>query len=396
MKKTVWILCALLGALLLTSCGGARREETRFSGGEDTPYPYAWTECADGSVAFELPEAESGRVWRGASSDDGVVSLDVLTAAPRAEGSSVVTFTLTGEADETERLCELRFLLDVEGDKPAATVRSHSAALLQGVLHGGEELGCPYRLWKDADGEQRLVIGDTELSSWSIYLPVAGVIDCRGLAASEGGVAAQLYGVAPGEAAISFRNAEKGLCLDLRCASDGYGDVTVLEHAMRAYDAEQEGPDGYAEAKALVPALPLLKEAEIYRTAALGGEEADTAIVTVRYLPDADGSAEVAYTCYLSESLTERELAVGALLRARVSAEDDAAANEAALDEALASAKKRAVGDTELTVLTTKDGAYALWTKDGCAYLLSRKGVSSEQENDAIRAVSDAAARLLG
>ena len=159
------IVIAAAAALLLRS-----RQGKPFTGGEDTPYPYRWTENANGSVSLELDRsAAPGYEWVCPEENPAVTvesrrgeNANVFTLTPREEGRQVLQFFLRRGEDGSDRLCELSVLVQVsaEGKKLSAALSGFGAKQFFASIRGGEDTPFPYLLSQDEDGDVMLVVTD--------------------------------------------------------------------------------------------------------------------------------------------------------------------------------------------------------------------------------------------
>ena len=290
------ILAALLLIGLILLLSGRRKGPERFTGGEGTPYPYAWTEAKDGTVLVEpCGEVPAGFGWTVAEADEAVAAVSeqstdgrpAFLLTPAGAGDGFFTLALTGGADG-EELCRLVMTLEVSGGKKLrASLAGHRLELVEGVLRGGEEFGAPYRLWTGEDGALQLRLTDAAGSGdWRLRILTPSTLGSSGLRAEEGRVEAELYSPAPGEAAFVLYSPSGGLSLEVSCRGDGEGDLRAEAHEMRRHEDWSGREEGYADADVVSGAAALPEEAEDvrYGAAGLGAGLGTVSSVEFRYL----------------------------------------------------------------------------------------------------------------
>ena len=291
------ILAALLliGLILFLGVRGTRSE--RFSGGEDTPYPYAWEEKRDGTVLVEpCGTIPAGFGWVAVDSDAAVATVSAQSGegktafllTPAGAGDCFFTLALTGGENGEEELCRLIMTLEVTGTrKRKAAVVGHRLELPEGVLRGGEDFGAPYRVWTGENGELELRLTDAEgAEDWRLSVKTPSALALSGFRVEAGRVAAELYSPAPGETAFVLYSASRGLSLEISGRADGEGNVRASAHEMRSHEDWSGREDGYADAAVLTGAVSLPEGAEDvrYSAAGLGGGIGMASCAEFRYL----------------------------------------------------------------------------------------------------------------
>lgn len=244
------IAVAILVLLLLSALRGGKQEQG--SGGTDTPYPYSWAEQRGGSLSVTLAAAPEGYAWvcdAGGDAESVAVENNKAggyTVSPLREGSVSLTFTLAGEADAADRLAELelRVYNETQQKNLKASVTGDRLTLLNGMIRGGEELGCPYRVWNE---ENRLVVfltDEAELPDWSVRIGDRRVASPLWQEETEGGWRAAFLAGDAGETTIDFLSDARALRLTLGVTSDGE-TLFAAAHALTTL----EGGAGAAAAE---------------------------------------------------------------------------------------------------------------------------------------------------
>ena len=177
------LLLAIVALLLLP---GGERSARSFQGGEDTPYPYEWTEQEDGSILLSLSaQVPEGCVWQSiAQEENDLVQVkreaaegNVFRLLPLRTGDALLRFTLADAQYTEDRCCTLMLTLEIRGEEEerSASVSGNRLILFDRALQGGEGFGCPYRLWFDE--EERFSVGLSDSSQepdWQLFRQNSG------------------------------------------------------------------------------------------------------------------------------------------------------------------------------------------------------------------------------
>ena len=166
-------LCAIIVVTLAVALIMRGRGGTRFSVGENAPYPYSWVERKNGAIALtmETGEAKDG-VWSLESTDGGIADIRVgktrggktsVTITPNSAGREIMAFSLTSGEDRLAQLDLTVMAGTVEGENEtlAATVTAYRERVFQGSVRGGEETGHPFTVRGD-NGGLTIFVEETE------------------------------------------------------------------------------------------------------------------------------------------------------------------------------------------------------------------------------------------
>ena len=273
-----WLIpaAALLGVIAVAVAVALLLRVSRgesFAGGEDTLYPYRWTENKNGTVSLELDHAAApGSRWTApedapdlaveTSQGDGSTA---FTLTPRAQGRNLLTFVLRDA--EGERLYERYVLTDAsyEGKTLALRLAGVEGRQFTGTIRGGEDTPFPYWIRSDGNGDLLITVMDaarsedgeeevrgipesipedetaegiepsgTPGSDWRCESGDEAAAAVLGVISGEDGVTAYLRpGTAAGSAWVRMYDDFTGASLTLEVASDGRGGLEVLSHRMR-------------------------------------------------------------------------------------------------------------------------------------------------------------------
>ena len=164
------ILLAVIIAVIV-----GKNKARKQTGGEDTLYPYIWTEKKDGTLVFALPDPKaSGYAWTATNSDETVASVTKDAKPPKGKTQYIVKPLAAGRTamdlklvnavvgSHGDQLYTLRVVLDVadEGGKLKTTLFSAGSSELPGVTAGGETEGWPYQITASGDREITVYLHD--------------------------------------------------------------------------------------------------------------------------------------------------------------------------------------------------------------------------------------------
>ena len=170
------VLLVIIAVIVVIALIQAKNKPQTFTGGEDTAYPYSWTENKDGSLTFFLPKSQAeGYDWQTDSSVPDVVkvasydkapeNMNGYTVTPLSVGRTLFSFSLkntSAEAPEEDQVFALELILDVvkENEKLKASVFSGASRDLPGVITGGVTEGYPYQIALTADRKVLISLQD--------------------------------------------------------------------------------------------------------------------------------------------------------------------------------------------------------------------------------------------
>lgn len=154
------LLCGAFALLMAASLGGCSK---RFSGGEDTPYPYEWTEKSNGTIVLSIDSAAApDSEWVPQDYDNSVLDISeqevkgdhrTCVITPKITGTTTeVTFACEKQVGPlTEHSFEIHFLLQ-PGKKDRLTVAEHTETAFSGLQVRGEDTDAPYYYQTEKDG----------------------------------------------------------------------------------------------------------------------------------------------------------------------------------------------------------------------------------------------------
>ncbi len=256
-KKAIIITLAVLAVMIAATAAVAIilrvRGGARFSGADDAPYPYFWTEKKDGTIALSMKTGKAeGAMWSLDGTDGDILE---ITAGETKRGTSEMTLTPVevGRVQATfalmsgeERLAELSLTVAVSDTDGyyAATVDAHRERALQATVRGGEETGHPFTV---RGGDEGLTIfveeteGHTDDGEWLFESSDTMVAALYSMEASRQGITIQLETRANGVAEVSVYNADANISFVF--------DVEVADGEMRLTGSrtEQLVTDGAAD-----------------------------------------------------------------------------------------------------------------------------------------------------
>ena len=307
LTAAVVVIAAAAIVLILLLTGRDRgRGAAQFSGGADTPYPYAWTENADGTVLVSpcaaVPE---GYAWLVSDSDPAVAAAAEQSApgapafllTPTGAGDCFFELDLADAADREDVLCRLVMTVESAAGKTlSASVTGSRLELRDGVLRGGGDFGAPYRIRTDENGALEIRLSDTEKAGdWRLAVKTQATLGAAGVRQEDGEVTAKLNGLSAGDAAFVLYSPARGLSLEVSGRTDGENAVAARTHEMRRHEDWIGREDGFADADVVVGGLAAPAEAEDVRFGSIniGRGVGIAATMEFRYL-DVDWEVTVA------------------------------------------------------------------------------------------------------
>lgn len=237
------LLAVILALLLVNVIRGGRQASG--SGGEDTPYPYRWAEKRDGTLSVTLSAPPEGYAW---SADFGADAETVAAEqtkpgafilAPLRENPATVTFTLAHEDDAADRLAALELGVSVEtrGNRLKVTAALDELTVLPGMLRGGDELGCPYRIWNEGPRLIVFLTDGAEDPDWAVHIADRRVAAASWQETADGGWRAAFLAGETGETTLTLLSGAQSLRLTLAVASDGEA-LSVDSHELTRLDGD--------------------------------------------------------------------------------------------------------------------------------------------------------------
>lgn len=230
MKK---LLCGVLTLLMLAGLGGCSK---RFSGGEDTPYPYEWTEKGNGTIVFSVNGAEAPEHdWLPQDYDSAMLSVSeqkvkgdyhTYTLTPQMSGLTEITFACEKqEGPLTEHSYEIHLILSID-EKNKASVTEHYQTACSTLQRRGEDTAVPYVYQTEKDGTLSLFIeNDSEEAIWCADSSDETVAVPLRQEDAEGGVWYVVQPVGRGEATMTFTDSVSGLKVTLPVTVDENNNV---------------------------------------------------------------------------------------------------------------------------------------------------------------------------
>lgn len=248
-----WLLpCLVLAGILVLAVAvaliiRAGRSEIH-SGGQDTDYPFTWTQKSDGDVELTVPHEDAPDCrWSLKNGEASLPALQitregskdgkagtVFTLHPEAAGRCLFTLVLGG-AEENARLYETTFLAEVsetEGRLSVALLNA-SGVRFQTELSGGDGGENSYRIYSDAQGNLVLTVPVTDQGmDWSYEIPAGeDSLELLGLIYEDGMMRTILRAgetVGASELVLQSEAAAATITLQLESAADG--SLRVVSH----------------------------------------------------------------------------------------------------------------------------------------------------------------------
>lgn len=208
-------------------------------GGEDTPYPYSWEEKRSGTLSVALSAPPEGYAWRVDMGEDSEsvtaeqTKPGAFTVSPLRENPAALTFTLAAAEDADDALAELEFGVYVEtrGERLKATHSGDRLTVLPGMLRGGEELGCPYKLWSEGGSLIAFLADDAQEPDWDVRIGDRSVASPGAQERADGGWRVTFHPAGEGTTTLALLGGARSLRLSVAVACDGES-LRVTSHEL--------------------------------------------------------------------------------------------------------------------------------------------------------------------
>lgn len=348
--RRYWVPAVVLLAMIIVAVVVALLTRSDRGGtfiGENTPYPYTWTEEKDGTVTFELDTTDSeGYQWVITDASDEVVVLEAdgneakpnesgeptiltvqadkkqpenklrLVLRPESDGRAVFTLSLLNETAPDERIAEFSVLTEIRsnGKKLNAYLISAGGRVYQGTV-GGEGTNYDYIAQMNEYGNcvltviSKLPVQEAEVEAEEQtpengeednYIPTEeeeraeGIIPIDELAERM-----EETDEEPEEEILYFGyTLEEFMSLPLEVRDELFAEQQAIEDALEAEEAaadpQPKGWECVSDNEAVVEVLDLVYTAEGNVAYLMPGEEPGSA--TVR-MTSPDSTVEVTLVC---------------------------------------------------------------------------------------------------
>jgi|GEM_PF-4151900 len=247
-KRSVMTAVVILAGILLIALifllSGRGRKDVSYTGGEDSPYPYSWTEYKDGSIVIRpfsfVPE---GCSWSANGSDDAVIKVaqtgdkkaQAFTVSPAGEGDSFLTLDLTEQGGLSLASVNMVVESSGSGKKAVLTVTGHRIDVAEDVLRG-EEHGVSYLIMTDGSGDLHLSVSGEGEDDWGCFIRSAGTIEYTSVSQADGAASFLFYPSGSGDAAFTVYSYSRGVSLDVTGRADSDGIVTARGCSVNKHD----------------------------------------------------------------------------------------------------------------------------------------------------------------
>ena len=267
------LAAVLLVVLILVLTGGRGKKAERFTAGEDSAYPYAWTQEKDGSVhVVPCAAVPEGYGWLLTGSDAAVAAVTeqrgenglTYLLTPTGAGDCFFELSLAAGEDSEDVLCRLLMTVEVSGGKKLkAAVTGNRLSPVEGILRGGTEWGAAYRLWTGEDGTLQLRLRDSERADdWKLTVRTPVSLGDSGLRNEDGAVSVRLYARKAGEISFVLYSPSRLLSLTVSGPADRELNLLAAAHEMRQHPDWAGQASGYADADVVTGPVPLPEGAE--------------------------------------------------------------------------------------------------------------------------------------
>ena len=254
------LILAILAVIVIVQSG---KGETH-RGGEDTPYPYSWTQARDGSLRLELSHKDAAQerwqyqpgellsameIQRAEKESGGNT---VFTLQPVKAGRALIRLVLAPEGRQLSARYGLDLLAETVATEEglAVIIRSSEGVSLAGDASGGGETDRPYRVYTDWNGDTVVAVKNVRNSAdWEFTVDNEETVRFLGLQWSDNQMAAHLLpGEKTGETTALLKSESAGVSLELKLRHTEEGSLQVLSHKAEYQEVEAaKNDEAYAE-----------------------------------------------------------------------------------------------------------------------------------------------------
>lgn len=252
------VILAILAVIVIVQSG---KGET-YRGGEDTPYPYSWTQNRDGSVRLELTHKDAPQERWQFQPGETITAMEIQRAEKESGGSTVFNLTpvqpgralirlvLAPEGKQLSARYVLNLLAEtLQGEEGMSVIiRSSEGVSLAGDASGADETDHPYRVYTDWDGDTVIAVRNVQNSAdWEFTVDNEDAVLFLGLQWSDDQMAARLRpGEQAGEATVLLQCESAGIRLEIKLQRTEDGGLQVLSHKpeYREVEASEDEPYG--------------------------------------------------------------------------------------------------------------------------------------------------------
>ena len=273
------ILIGILLIVLVLVLSGRGRKDVRFSGGEDSSYPYSWTEYRDGSIVVRPCSAvPDGYSWFVEENDDTVVRVSqtggkqepAFTVTSAGEGDSLLKIDLA-ESQGSVCLASLYMVIESSdsGKQAVLTVTGHRMDEAEGFLIGGE-YGVSYLVITDDNGDLQLKVSGSGEDDWGCFIKTPRIVTDAYTSHNSDTLTARLYAVNTGDAKIVVYSYSRGISLEITANSTADGTVRPESCTVKKHEDWAQKNEACALAGLIMPVITIPDEAEDVAFSAFG------------------------------------------------------------------------------------------------------------------------------
>ena len=234
----------VLIALVIVLSGGIRGDR-RFTGGEDSSYPYSWTEYRDGSIAVRpYSPVPQGYSWHVDENDDAVIKVaqtggkkaPAFTITPAGEGDSMLRLSLA-ESQDSISLADIYMVIEssASGKKTLLTVTGHRIDEPKDILIGAEH-GVSYLVRTGADGSLQLSVKGQGKDDWGVFVRNPRIASVAGSSHTDGAISASIDPARQGDAAAVVYSISRGISLEIKASSEEGGRIRPVSCTVEKHE----------------------------------------------------------------------------------------------------------------------------------------------------------------
>lgn len=251
MKKTYWIIGAILAALVIALIVILILGGNQYQPASDPECRFTYSYCTEGSTLLVKIEGDfdEGCVWTAEGYREGVLKVgkteekrgcSVFRVEPVGIGASPVSFRLGKEAGTlTDLRYEILLSASVDEENKVSAAGSRYWEY-EPLSENGEGTAHPYTFAGAGNGAAALLIGNSGEYGWMAAGEALRFVSVETSHIGEGETVYRISGIGDGEGSLIFFDEDVGEKLTLSVKASEDGGAKILSHAMSVYDKNAE------------------------------------------------------------------------------------------------------------------------------------------------------------
>lgn len=254
MKKTFWIIGAVLAVLVIALICVLILGGKQFKPASDPDCRFDYSYCTEGNTLLVKIEGDfdEGCSWNANGFREGTVKVSkkeekrgsvVFLVEPVGIGTTPISFTLGKEAGKlTDLRYEILITASVDDEKKVSADGSKYWEY-EPLSANGEGSAHPYTVAGAENGGAAILIANSGEFAWKVVGEAKSFVRVETETDGEGGSVYRIAGIGTGEGTLILYDEKAGEKLTLSVRTSDDGTAKILSHAMSAYDKNTESLD---------------------------------------------------------------------------------------------------------------------------------------------------------